>query len=97
MLFLLWALKDSLGSVESTIDDSGNGMYPSQYQAVPEPKFSRAEHVAEPIGSYQGAQIFQFARIDGKDYQFEHVCGAAPPALRKTQRCLPPGLIYEEC
>jgi hypothetical protein len=97
MLFLIWALKDSLGGVESTIDNAGDPPRPP-FESPAEFRFSRAEQVREPIGSYDGAQIFRYARIEGKNYQFEHICVNGQPApLGEGQRCLAPGLVYSEC
>jgi hypothetical protein len=97
MLFLLWVMKDSLGKVESSIDSNGH-LPPPPFEPVPVIQFSRPDKVREPIGTYQDAQIFRFARIEGKNYEFEHIwVDGQSPVLEKGQRCVAPGLVYNEC
>jgi hypothetical protein len=96
MLFLIWAMKDSLGKVETTIENSA-GSRPPTFETIPVISFSRAEKVMDPIGIFQGQQIFRYARIDGTHYEFDHICVNAHASLLKHQRCLAPGLVYSEC
>ncbi len=95
MLFLIWALKDSLGQVETTID-SAAGTAAQPFEAAHTVVFSLPEKVMQSIGVFQGEQIFRYARIDGRHYEFAHIC-INEPSLGKHQRCLAPGLIYTEC
>lgn len=96
MLFLVWMMKDGLGKVETTIENSA-GSHPSAFDPAPAISFSRADKVMDPIGNFQGQQIFRYARIDGKHYEFDHICVNAHASLLKHQRCLAPGLVYTEC
>jgi hypothetical protein len=96
MLFLLWVMKDSLGKVETTIENNA-GLHPPNFEPVPVISFSRADKVMDPIGIFQGQEIFRYARIDGRHYEFDHICVNAHASLLKHQRCLAPGLVYSEC
>jgi hypothetical protein len=93
MLFLIWTMKDSLGKVESAIENAGG---PSSADGPVEAcfQFARPERVEDVIGVYRDAQIFRLVRIEGKDYQFEHIDVGAPGHLEWDQRCIAPGLIY---
>jgi hypothetical protein len=94
MLFLIWALKDSLGQVETTIDGAAGPSAPP-FEAGQVVVFSHPENVMQPIGVFQGEQIFRYALIDGRHYEFDHIC-VNEPSLGQHQRCLAPGLIYTE-
>lgn len=57
--------------------------------------FDHPEQMTEVIGSYMGAQIYRFAAIHGREYQFDHIF---PPTGKMQEEkgacCLAPGLIY---
>jgi hypothetical protein len=98
LIFFLWVLKDNLGKLESEIEQSDAGKKAAPSADGHRLKRARAQILAEPIGSYDGAPIFRYAIIDGKTYCFDHVCLCnASPALAPDQRCLEPGLLYVEC
>ena len=99
LLFFFWALKEGLGHVESDIEALGlasNGRH--QASADGQTRFDRPERVEEPIGTYRDTQIFRFAVIHGRTYQFDRVC---PPdsgmRLDADERCVAPGIVYQEC
>ncbi|MEC4719438.1 hypothetical protein RY831_09770 [Noviherbaspirillum sp. CPCC 100848] len=99
LLFFFWALKDGLGQVESDIEAlslarQGRGMHNSM-QPV---SFHDAERVAELIGSYRDTQIYRYVVIQGRTYQFDRVCPMdSGAAIDADERCLAPGLVYQEC
>ena len=99
LLFFFWALKEGLGQVESDIESLGlvsNGRH--SVAADGHNRFDRPERVEEPIGSYRDTQIYRYAVIHGRTYQFDRVC---PPdsgmKLEADERCVAPGLVYQEC
>lgn len=99
LLFFFWALKEGLGHVESDIESLG--MLPNARHSVHRSgltQFDRPERVAEVIGSYRDTQIYRYAVIHGRVYQFDRVC---PPesgmALGDDERCVEPGLVYQAC
>ncbi|HZW22603.1 hypothetical protein [Noviherbaspirillum sp.] len=99
LLFFFWALKEGLGHVESDIESMG--LVPNGRNMLapngPLP-FDRPERVEELIGTYRDTEIFRYAVIHGRTYQFDRVC---PPdsgmRLEADERCLEPGLVYQEC
>lgn len=99
LLFFFWALKEGLGHVESDIESMGlvpNGRH-MMSQSGPV-RFDQPERVEELIGSYRDTQIYRFAVIHGRTYQFDRVY---PPEsrmqLEADERCVAPGLVYQEC
>jgi hypothetical protein len=93
LLLLFWAMKDGLSQVESEIEDGNGKLAPSRGR----PRYAQPQKVQEPIGSYLGEQIYRYAVIDGRTYQFDRVCPPdCPIALRDGERYLAPGLIYLE-
>lgn len=99
LLFFFWALKEGLSHVESDIESMG--LVPNGRQVVTEngpAGFDRPERVEEMIGSYCDAQIYRYAVIHGRAYQFDRVC---PPdsgmRLESDERYVAPGLVYQEC
>ena len=93
---LVWAMRDSLGQVESLIE----------LRKLPLPEgpevrftgFSSPQQLIEPIGLYLDRQIFHYAVIDGKTYSFDHVCPSEMrEVLGRHERCVAPGLVYVEC
>ena len=99
LLFFFWALKEGLGHVESDIESMG--LVPNGRHLLPANgpiPFDRPERVEELIGSYRDTQIFRFAVIHGRTYQFDRV---SPPdlgmRLEADERCVAPGLVYQEC
>lgn len=97
LIFFFWALRDGLSHVESDIEALGfNGQQiPTSLQHV---RFERPDKVIETIGRYKDAQIYHYAIISGKPYQFDYILPAEDlMALRDDQRCLAPGLVYVRC
>lgn len=99
LLFFFWALKEGLGHVESDIESFGllqNARQSMLHEGPVRP--DRPERVAEPIGTYREAQIYRYAFIRGRMYQFDRVC---PPNSRvmlgTEERYIEPGLIYQAC
>ena len=99
LLFFFWALKEGLSHVESDIESMG--LVPNGRHMLPQGgamRFDRPERVEELIGSYRDTQIFRYAVIHGLTYQFDRVC---PPdsgmRLETDERCVAPGLVYQEC
>lgn len=99
LLFFIWALKDGLGRVENDIESLGllsksknGGMRTGPI------RYYRPDKVSEVIGSYLGVNIHRYATIDGRQYEFSHVC---PPGydgfIAFDERCIAPGLVYKEC
>lgn len=99
LLFFFWALKEGLGHVESDIESLGllQGARSSLQQNGLR-QFVRPEKMSEVIGSYRDAQIYRYAIIQGRVYQFDRVC---PPesgmSLNEEERYVEPGLVYQEC
>lgn len=99
LLFFFWALKEGLGHVESDIESLGLLQNARQsFQRNGLRQFVRPERVAEVIGSYRDAQIYRYAVIHGRVYQFDRVC---PPessmGLSEEERWVEPGLVYQAC
>jgi hypothetical protein len=99
LLFFFWALKEGLGRVESDIEAMGlvrHGRDATSSSAAT--RYYAAERVAEPIGSYRDTQIYRYAVIQGRTYQFDRICPAdSGMTLDPDERCLAPGLVYQEC
>jgi hypothetical protein len=97
LLFFFWALKEGLGRVESDIEAMGLVRH-GRDSMTSATRYYAAERVAEPIGSYRDTQIYRYAVIQGRTYQFDRVCPAdSGMALDPDERCLAPGLVYQEC
>lgn len=99
LLLFFWTLKDGLNNAESDLEsmrllrDPLRG--PSAQQNL---RYTRPQTVAEPIGSYGDEQIYRYAVIEGRTYEFDHVRPAGDmAALGPAERCLEPGLVYLEC
>lgn len=99
LLFFFWALKEGLGNVESDIESLGlvtnarRGGRVNRNQ-----QFYHPEQVTEPIGTYRDAQIYRYAVIEGRTYQFDRVCPAdSGMTLEPAERYVAPGLVYREC
>jgi hypothetical protein len=98
LLFFFWALKESLGHIESDIESLGlasHGMHSMSGGAI---RYDHPERVEELIGTYCDAQIYRYAVIHGRTYQFDRIL---PPEsgmrLEPEERCIAPGLAYQEC
>lgn len=97
LIFFLWVLKDTMGKLESDIEQTRGLRKSAASRSRPSAR-TRVESFSEPIGSYGGATIYRYAYIDGKTYRFEHVCPSpADLKLQPHQRCIEPGLLYSEC
>lgn len=99
LIFFFWALKDNLEQVESEIEAIGlfNKRKPDA-QANKNFCYACPEKMLDPIGSYKGVPIHAYAVIEGRNYRFDHVCPSDDAAaLRLSQRCVAPGLIYIDC
>ncbi|OWW22178.1 hypothetical protein [Noviherbaspirillum denitrificans] len=99
LLFFFWALKEGLGQVESDIESMGLVPNGRGMMAPNGPlRFDLPERVDELIGSYRDSQIFRYAVIQGRTYQFDRVC---PPgsgmSVEPDERYVAPGLVYQEC
>ncbi|RJF95410.1 hypothetical protein [Noviherbaspirillum saxi] len=99
LLFFFWALKEGLGRVESDIEAMGLVRHGRGGTGITgKPRFYLPERVAELIGTYGDAQIYRYAVIQGRTYQFDRIC---PPdcdmPLDPDERCVAPGLVYQEC
>jgi len=99
LLFFFWALKEGLSHVESDIESLS--LIPNAKQVGLDSRhqgFHRPERVEEPIGSYRDAQIYRYAVIQGRVYQFDRIL---PPetgmVVDADERCVAPGLVYQEC
>lgn len=95
LLFFFWALKDGLGKVEADIESLGilNNVHNQGRMRFYEP-----ERVSEPIGSYCDAQIYRYAVFQGLVYQFDRICPAeSGMTVDADERCVAPGLVYQEC
>lgn len=98
LIFFFWVLKDNLGRMESDIETIELFNRDKIANSSRNVLYARPDKVIEPIGSYQDAQIYRYAIINGKNYQFDHVFPSGKPApLQQGQRCLAPGLVYTEC
>jgi hypothetical protein len=99
LLFFFWALKDGLGRVESDIESLG--LLHNSQQDIQSRRgfiFERPERVEELIGSYRDAQIYRYAVIQGRLYEFDRICpNEKDMGIDKEERCLAPGLVYQEC
>lgn len=97
LIFFLWVLKDTMGKLESDIEQSRGVKKSAALCSRPSVR-ARVQSFSEPIGSYAGATIYQYAYIDGKTYRFEHVCPCeADLKLQPHQRFIEPGLLYSQC
>jgi hypothetical protein len=97
LIFFFWALKDSLSRLESDIEAAG--LLPARKTKAPSKScpYARPDKVIDPIGSYRDAQIYRYAIIKGKTYQFDHVCPPEEPLVLQEGQCwLTPGLVYVE-
>lgn len=97
LIFFFWALKEGLGQVESDIESLS--LVPNaRHEASGRIRYDRPEQVEEPIGTYRDAQIYRYAVIHGRTYQFDRIC---PPdsgmKLEPDERCVAPGMVYQEC
>ncbi|HJV73997.1 MAG TPA: hypothetical protein VJ654_07240 [Noviherbaspirillum sp.] len=99
LLFFFWALKEGLGNVESDIESFGllqnarNSMLRGEKLRT-----YRPERVVEPIGSYRETQIYRYAVIQGRVYQFDRICPPGSDMSLDEEECyLEPGLIYQAC
>lgn len=97
LLFYLWALKDKLGGVESSLEleaQRKDRVAAETNRLV----FTQAQRLLEPIGTYQECQIYRFAVVSGKTYEFSYVLPDATTERLGPQHCyLAPGLVYVEC
>lgn len=99
LLFFIWALKDGLGKVESDIESIGmlNRLRQSggkQRRAV----YHEPEQASDPIGNYLGRKIYRYVVIEGCRYEFSRVQPEGmESALEADERCVVPGLIYQQC
>lgn len=99
LLFFFWALKEGLSHVESDIESLGlaTNMH-RPMRAGGNMHFYHPERVADPIGSYRDAQIYRYAVIQGRTYQFDRICPMdSGMTLDPEERCVAPGLVYQEC
>ncbi len=90
---LLWALRESLNSVEVELTAA-----PPVRRRTPLPPPSNPQTRVGPIGRYADSPIHEFAIIEGRTYRFECVCPRRDSnRLACHQRWVPPGLVYAEC
>lgn len=99
LIFFFWALRDSLGQVETEIESLG---LLDLRQVPPSGKrwhYAHADHMRDPIGSFKNVPIYRYAVIDDDIYEFDHICPFEEGAmiLQKDQRCVAPGLVYTHC
>jgi hypothetical protein len=99
LLFFFWALKEGLSHVETDIEALGLATNTRRRaQGRGKLQFYRPERVADPIGSYRDTQIYRYAVIQGRTYQFDRICPAdSGMLLDPEERCVAPGLVYQEC
>jgi hypothetical protein len=98
LLLFFWAMKDGLNDVESDIDSRGLMRNPSSRDLEQRRvKCCRPQRLMEPIGSYRGEQIYQYAVIDGRRYRFDRVWSGDALGITESERCVEPGLVYCEC
>ena len=99
LLLFFWAMKDGLNDVESDIESRGlvrnlSSCHSAQHHV----HCCRPQSVMEPIGHYRGKQIYQYAVIDGRRYQFDRVWTSdGVTTIDESERCVEPGLVYCEC
>jgi hypothetical protein len=98
LLLFFWAMKDGLNDVESNIESRGLVRDPSSFHSAQHHVHCcRPQSVKEPIGRYRGAQIYRYAVIDGRRYQFDRVCPSdGVTTIDESERCVEPGLVYSE-
>ncbi len=90
---LLWALRESLNSVEVELNAA-----PPTRRPAPLPPPSKPQKLVGPIGRYADRPIHEFAIIEGRTYRFECVCPRRDAnRLACHQRWVAPGLVYAEC
>lgn len=98
LIFFFWILKDNLERVESDIEAGESSDFGKNGMRSKNSRYAHPEKVLDPIGSYQDVPIYRYAIIEGKRYQFDHVCPSVETlTLPERQRCLAPGLVYMEC
>jgi hypothetical protein len=99
LLLFFWAMRDGLNNIESDIESLGllrNA--PRGLPAQQGMRYSRPQTRMEPIGSYRGEQIYRYVVIEGRRYQFDHVCTAGGiETINDGECCIEPGLMYFEC
>jgi hypothetical protein len=96
LIFFFWVLKDNLGRVESDIEEIAAKRQRLGDRLAASLAYARPEKLQDPIGSYKGQQIFRYAIINGKNYQFDHVLPAGCPTA-EGECCVAPGLVYVAC
>jgi hypothetical protein len=97
LILFLWMLKDTMGKLESDIEHSGRTV-PLSGKIGRIPRQSQAEKLLDPIGRYRDMPIYRYAVIDGRTYEFSHVCaGCSGAPIDSGMRCIEPGLMYLEC
>ena len=99
VLFLFfWTLRDARGRLQAEVEamalrgerrPNGRNINGFQYP----------QRVREPIGSYQGLPIYQYAEMDGRTYRFDRICPmeAAATSVDRDELYIAPGLVYQEC
>ncbi len=94
--FLLWAMRESMSRIEQEVES--RVPRPAARPATNPLPCDQPQKLIGPIGRYDGQTIHEYVIIDGRGYQFDHVCpaGSSVPASGK-QRWVAPGLVYVEC
>lgn len=98
LLFFFWTWKGRFGQVQpdsetqatpGCADEATRDKQADDIQILPN---------AEPIGRYRDMPIYGYVLIEGVLYRFN--CVDVEASLKnpgRGKRCIPPGLIYEEC
>lgn len=95
LIFFFWALRD--GQKQAEVEEEKQNLSLEEAITIL-PSFDRPDKLSEPIGRYRDAQIFRFAVIDGKSYQFQHILPwESFSFLVAGERCIAPGLVYAMC
>jgi len=98
LIFFFWALKDILGRVESDINEIAAHKHRRTSRLALPFAYARPEKMLDPIGSYKGQQIYRYAIINGKNYQFDHILPSGYPVdAVEGECCIAPGLVYVAC
>jgi hypothetical protein len=99
LIFFFWALRDSLGQVETEIESLGLFDLRQPPSSGKRWEYVLADHVREPIGTYKDVPIYRYVVIDNDLYEFDYICPFEEGAmiLQKCQRCVAPGMVYTHC
>jgi hypothetical protein len=94
---LLWAIRESMNSVELELKGPPPPP-PSPSLRKPLLRASKPQQLIEPIGRYKDRPIHEYAIIEGQTYRFDHICTQLLASdTAPNQRWVAPGLVYVPC